>query len=115
LHSKFILKDGISQTMAYAVDQQMMQRFSAAKNTKTAQLAFVLNTPGLFLMISLYTLTGLVVYANFSTCDPLNPQSQSGVKNPNPIALFCHAQIQQRPLHSGSILVEHFLRLVEHD
>lgn len=86
--SKFILKDGISQTMAYAVDQQMMQRFSAAKNTKTAQLAFVLNTPGLFLMISLYTLTGLVVYANFSTCDPLNPLTQSGVKNPNQILSY---------------------------
>lgn len=68
--------------MSYAIDQQMMQRFSAAKTKRTAQTALLLNIPGIFLLISLCCFTGLVLYANFATCDPLsNPSSE--VKNPN--------------------------------
>lgn len=69
--------------MPYAIDQQMLQRFSAAKTQRTAQLAFILNIPGILIMISLFCFTGLVLYANFSSCDPLNPLTQTGVKNPN--------------------------------
>lgn len=69
--------------MSYAIDQQMMQRFSAAKTKRTAQLALCLNIPGVFFLISMCCLTGLVLYANFATCDPLSPQSMTDVKNPN--------------------------------
>ena len=69
--------------MSYAIDQQLMQRFSAAKSQRTAQVALILNIPGVFILISLCCFTGLVLYANLSGCDPLNPLSQTGVKNPN--------------------------------
>jgi Na+/proline symporter len=61
----------------------MIQRFSAAKSQKTAQIALLLNIPMMFMLISLCCFMGLVLYANFSTCDPLNPLSETGVKNPN--------------------------------
>lgn len=70
-------------TMSYAIDQQMIQRFKAAKTQKTAQVALLLNIPGIILLISFCCFTGLVLYANFSDCDPLNEASLSGVKNPN--------------------------------
>lgn len=69
--------------MGFAIEQQMMQRYASARTKKTAQLALLLNIPGIFIFISLCAFIGLVIYANFSTCDPLNPISQSGVKNPN--------------------------------
>ena len=69
--------------MSYAIDQQMMQRFSAAKTKRTAQIALILNIPGVFFLISMCCLTGLVLYANFADCDPLSPESMTDVKNPN--------------------------------
>lgn len=69
--------------MSYAVDQQMIQRFSAAKTKKTAQVALLLNIPGIILLISICCFTGLVLYANFYDCDPLGNRVNSGVENPN--------------------------------
>jgi Na+/proline symporter len=68
-------------SMSYCIDQQMVQRFLAAKTKKTAQTALLLNIPGVFLLISICCFSGLVVYANFDGCDPLS--AKQGIKNPN--------------------------------
>ena len=69
--------------MSYTFDQQMVQRFSAAKNKKTAQIALVLNIPGVVLLVSLCCFSGLVLYANFYDCDPLSDKINSGVESSN--------------------------------
>jgi sodium-coupled monocarboxylate transporter 8/12 len=75
----------VAWSMSYALDQQLIQRFTAAKSRRTAQTALLLNIPGVILLISLCCFTGLVLYANFSDCDPLSPEvnQYTGVKNPN--------------------------------
>lgn len=73
---------------SYGIDQQMVQRYSAAKNKRTAQTALLLNIPGVILLISLCCFSGLVLYANFSTCDPLSDKTNSGVTNPNQLLPF---------------------------
>lgn len=83
MNSTFFDKGVVTQLMPYCIDQQMLQRFSAAKTKKTAQLALLLNIPGIFILTAMCFFTGLVIYASFSKCDPLNPLSESGVKNPN--------------------------------
>ena len=60
----------------------MVQRFAAAKNKKTAQIALILNIPGVVLLVSLCCFSGLVLYANFYDCDPLSDKN-SGVENAN--------------------------------
>jgi solute carrier family 5 (sodium-coupled monocarboxylate transporter), member 8/12 len=57
--------------MPYCIDQQMVQRFSSAKNVKTAQIALLLNAPGIFLLLNLCFVSGLVVFATYAFCDPL--------------------------------------------
>ena len=49
----------------------MVQRFSSAKNIRTAQFALLLNVPGVFLMTGSCCFCGLVVYAAYYKCDPL--------------------------------------------
>lgn len=75
-------------SMSYCLDQQMVQRFAAAKNIRTAQLALVLNVPGMFLLVSLCCFTGLVLYATYYNCDPLLKPEITGVKNPNQIVTY---------------------------
>lgn len=72
---------------SYGIDQQMVQRYAAAKNKRTAQAAILLNIPGVIILISLCCFTGLVLYANLSGCDPLSDKS-SNVKNPNQLVPF---------------------------
>ena len=57
--------------MYYCFDQQSIQRFKAAKTTRTAQIALLLNTPGIILIMSLCSFCGLITYAAFHDCDPL--------------------------------------------
>ncbi|XP_062621299.1 sodium-coupled monocarboxylate transporter 1-like [Saccostrea cucullata] len=64
----------------YTVDQQMVQRFSSARSLKDARFALICNVPGMFLLITLCSLTGLAMYANYVTCDPLKNHD---VANPN--------------------------------
>uniref|UniRef100_A0A2C9JP75 Sodium-coupled monocarboxylate transporter 1 n=1 Tax=Biomphalaria glabrata TaxID=6526 RepID=A0A2C9JP75_BIOGL len=64
----------------YTVDQQMVQRFSSARSLRDAKIALLLNVPGMFIMISLCSLTGLVLFAHFANCDPLK---QKKIGNPN--------------------------------
>lgn len=55
----------------YCFDQQMLQRFKAAKTKRQAQIALLLNTPIVIFFISFCCLIGLVTYANYASCDPL--------------------------------------------
>ena len=68
----------------YCIDQQMVQRFAAAKNIRTAQNALLLNIPGVFLLITMCCLPGLIVYATYYKCDPLSLPGAT-VTNPNQI------------------------------
>ncbi len=71
--------------MLKSIDQQMVQRFLSAKSKKTAQVSLILNTPLLFLIISLCCFIGLILYANFFKCDPLTDKS---ITNPNQLVTF---------------------------
>jgi sodium-coupled monocarboxylate transporter 8/12 len=73
---------------SYGIDQSVVQRFMAAKNLKTAKQAFLFNIPGVFLYITLCSFTGLVLYANYSQCDPLSAPHITNVKNPNQLVIF---------------------------
>jgi SSS family transporter len=71
----------------YCIDQQMVQRFAAAKNIRTAQNALLLNIPGVFLLITMCCIPGLIVYAVYHKCDPLGlPNSQ--IKTSNQILTY---------------------------
>lgn len=54
----------------YCFDQQMLQRFNAAKTKQKAQIALLLNIPIVVVFISACCFLGLVLYASFETCDP---------------------------------------------
>ena len=63
----------------------MIQRFKAAKTKKQAQAALILNVPGIFLILTLCCFCGLVIYANYSTCDPL---TLGKISSPNQYITF---------------------------
>ncbi|XP_022310587.1 sodium-coupled monocarboxylate transporter 1-like [Crassostrea virginica] len=69
----------------YTVDQQMVQRFSSARSLSDARFALICNVPGMFLLITLCSLTGLALYANYVTCDPLK---NGDVANANQLLPF---------------------------
>jgi Na+/proline symporter len=56
-------------SLNYCFDQQMMQRFIACKSKRKAQLAMVLNIPFLIIFMFACCYIGLVLYANYATCD----------------------------------------------
>ena len=56
-------------SLFYSVDQQMIQRFIASKNKKTAQRALLYHMPLIFGFFSLVCFAGLVIYSNFFACD----------------------------------------------
>ncbi|KAJ8299392.1 hypothetical protein KUTeg_023452 [Tegillarca granosa] len=64
----------------YTVDQQMVQRFSSTKSLKEAKIALLLNVPGMFILITLCSIAGLALYANYANCDPL---LNNDIRNPN--------------------------------
>jgi SSS family transporter len=74
----------IYTTICFSFDQQMIQRFQASKSKQIARRALVLNSPGIFLIVSLCCLVGLGLYANFAHCDPLShPDAARRIWNPN--------------------------------
>lgn len=70
---------------SFSTDQQTLQRFQATKTKKLAQKALLLNVPGVFIMLSLCSFVGLVLYANFAACDPLTAKQ---ITNPNQLVGF---------------------------
>lgn len=66
--------------ISYNFDQNMFQRFKAAKSVRTAQVAILLNSPGILLTMTLASGTGLALYTLYHKCDPLK---QSLIKTSN--------------------------------
>ena len=80
----------------------MLQRFIAAKSIKTAQNALLLSIPLAFMIQTLCSLTGLVIYANFFYCDPL---SLNDIKSANEIVgYFVNKNLNMIPGMSGLFL-----------
>jgi sodium-coupled monocarboxylate transporter 8/12 len=71
----------------YCIDQQMLQRFQAAKSRKTAQRAVLMNIPGIVTITTLCCVIGLIVYAKYHKCDPLSSPFDR-IKNPNQLASY---------------------------
>ena len=78
----------IHSLMSYCIEQQMVQRFASAKSIRTAQYALLLNVPGQILMVSVCCFVGLVIFANYSTCDPLSIPEITGIKSPNQLVTY---------------------------
>lgn len=92
-------------SISYGVDQQMIQRFMASKSKRKAQHAILLNIPGIFFLMSLCAFVGLVMFANFSTCDPLSIPTVSHVTNPNQlVSYFIKAKLGMIPGMIGLFL-----------
>ncbi|KAL8566592.1 hypothetical protein ACOMHN_054814 [Nucella lapillus] len=55
----------------YGVNQAMVQRACTCPTLKRAQLALWLNAPGLWVILYLGCMIGVVIYAFYSECDPI--------------------------------------------
>ncbi|XP_076034113.1 sodium-coupled monocarboxylate transporter 1-like [Oratosquilla oratoria] len=66
-----ILSSMLTKITLYSCHQTQVQRYSSMKNLKHAYTALLLNAPGYSLLVSLSMLAGLVIFAVYSTCDPL--------------------------------------------
>ncbi|XP_033096745.1 sodium-coupled monocarboxylate transporter 1-like [Anneissia japonica] len=54
----------------YGVNQSQVQRYLSCKTMKDAQIALYFNILGLFIIVSLASMCGLVMYAIYEDCDP---------------------------------------------
>ncbi|XP_063546879.1 sodium-coupled monocarboxylate transporter 1-like [Cydia strobilella] len=54
-----------------SVNQAMMQRCLALSSLKRARITIFIMAAGIYMIVSLCCYTGLVIYATFSSCDPL--------------------------------------------
>ncbi|XP_055929194.1 sodium-coupled monocarboxylate transporter 2-like isoform X1 [Argiope bruennichi] len=66
----------------YAVNQAMVQRSLTIPTLKKARVVIWLNLPGNIITVTLTILVGLIIYANYSTCDPIRTKQ---VSTPNQI------------------------------
>ncbi|GIY25711.1 sodium-coupled monocarboxylate transporter 2 [Caerostris darwini] len=66
----------------YAVNQAMIQRSLTIPTLSKAKLAIWLNLPGNIITITMTILVGLIIYSNYSTCDPIKTKQ---VSTPNQI------------------------------
>ncbi|KAI0221244.1 Sodium-coupled monocarboxylate transporter 1 [Lamellibrachia satsuma] len=55
----------------YGVNQAQVQRCLSTPNLRTAQIALWLNLPGLTALLTICSMCGFVVYAQYRNCDPL--------------------------------------------
>jgi len=86
----------------YSIEQQMIQRFIASKNKKTAQRALIYHMPLIFSFFSLVCFAGLVMYANFFACDVI---SSKKISNPNQLlGYFVSNNLNDYPGVSGFFL-----------
>ena len=58
-------------TYLYGVNQAQVQRANSLKSLKRAQIALWLNFPSLVIIITLTCMTGIVMYALYSGCHPI--------------------------------------------
>ncbi len=63
-------------SMQYGIDQEMLQRFQSAKTRRSAQIAILLNIPGVLLLFLICCFTGIILYASYENCDPLSDPSK---------------------------------------
>lgn len=72
-HTVWGLVIGYSFTwiFAFGVNQVSVQRACSLPTLKTAQLAELASYPGVFLIIILVVLNGVVIFAYYHTCDPV--------------------------------------------
>ncbi|GFS86674.1 sodium-coupled monocarboxylate transporter 2 [Nephila pilipes] len=66
----------------YAVNQAMIQRSLTIPTLPKAKTAIWLNLPGNVITVTMTILVGLIIYANYSTCDPIKTKQ---VSSPNQI------------------------------
>ncbi|KAI0212780.1 Sodium-coupled monocarboxylate transporter 1 [Lamellibrachia satsuma] len=62
---------GLFWVSVYGVNQAQVQRCLSTPNLRTAQIALWLNLPGLTALLTICSLCGFVVYAQYRNCDPL--------------------------------------------
>ena len=105
-----IIGQVVYMSMSYCFDQQMIQRFQASKTKRIAQKALILNSPGVFLMVSLCCFLGLCIYANFAGCDPLtHPDPSKRITNPNQlVGYFVLNNLHDYPGVAGLFLASIF-------
>jgi SSS family transporter len=97
-------------SMSFCFDQIMIQRFLAAKTKKIAQRALLLNSPGIFVLVSLCCFVGLCLYANLFGCDPLTHTDPSKrIRNPNQlVGYFVINNLNEIPGMAGFFLASIF-------
>ncbi|GFQ97051.1 sodium-coupled monocarboxylate transporter 2 [Trichonephila clavata] len=66
----------------YAVNQAMIQRSLTIPTLPKAKTVIWLNLPGNIVTVTMTVLVGLIIYANYSTCDPIKTKQ---VSSPNQI------------------------------
>lgn len=66
----------------YGVQQSLVQRTLTIPTLKGAKAVVWLNLPGNILTVTITCLAGLVVYANYASCDPIRSKQ---VNNPNQV------------------------------
>ncbi|XP_035222452.1 sodium-coupled monocarboxylate transporter 2-like isoform X2 [Stegodyphus dumicola] len=66
----------------YAVSQAMIQRSLTIPTLLRAKTVIWLNLPGNIITVTMTILVGLIIYANYSTCDPIKTKQ---VSSPNQI------------------------------
>nr|XP_039270916.1 sodium-coupled monocarboxylate transporter 1-like [Styela clava] len=67
-----VLGGAVLWVSVYGVNQSQVQRYLCCKSVKRASQALYLNVAGLYIVVSLACMTGLVIYARYSACDPIN-------------------------------------------
>ncbi|XP_019638106.1 PREDICTED: sodium-coupled monocarboxylate transporter 1-like [Branchiostoma belcheri] len=65
---------GFMWIAVFGVNQAQVQRYLSCKNLRKAQTALYLNVPGLFVIVTLASLCGLVMYALNRECDPVTAE-----------------------------------------
>ena len=55
----------------YAANQAQVQRYFSCRSLKSAQLAIAINYIGMFILLSLAVLCGVVMYGYYYSCDPV--------------------------------------------
>ncbi|ESP04002.1 hypothetical protein LOTGIDRAFT_156605 [Lottia gigantea] len=66
-----VIGGGILWTSIYGTNQAQIQRTMACSSLRDAQIALWINAPGLIIILLLCSMIGIVMYAFYSTCDPL--------------------------------------------